>query len=92
MEAYKRKEAIYIASGVGRLSQLKLESRLSVTVDDPTLVINIAEVDFQERKWLEKKSDRVNDHVNAALLNATYSLLASARCAQSCSINYFFRL
>ena len=35
---------------------------------------------------LRKKSNRVNDRVNAALLNATYALLVSARRTQSCSI------
>ncbi len=31
----------------------------------------------------------MNDRVNAALLNATYALLVSARRTQGCSINYF---
>ncbi len=45
---------------------------------------------WTQRRCLEKKSDRVNDRVNAALLNATYALLVSARRTQDCSINYFF--
>ncbi len=39
---------------------------------------------------LKKKSDCVNDGVNAALLNAMYALLVSARRTQICSINFFF--
>ena len=38
---------------------------------------------------LKKKNDRVNDHMNAALLNATYALLVRASRTRSCSINYF---
>ena len=38
---------------------------------------------------LKKESDRVHERVKAALLNATYAVLVSARRTPSCSINYF---
>ena len=57
-----------------------------------TLVSSLTYVRACERNAddLKKKSDSVNDRVNAALLNATYALLESARRTQICSINYFF--